>query len=121
MDIFGLLGNPVKYVVEMTASAAIGAAVYMYIKKELQGFGNTLILETKNGINNVNDPDLQKMIEYGIHYVAKRFPKAADNAKLQILIKAVQDATPNLIISDDQIRMLIEDQYDEIKDRLGKV
>jgi hypothetical protein len=121
MDILGLLGNPVKYAVEMMTSAAIGAAIYLFIKKELQAFGNTLILETKNGINNVNDPDLRKLLEYGIHYVSKRFPEASNNAKLQILIKAVQDATPNLIISDDQIRTLIEDQYDEIKDRLSKL
>lgn len=121
MNLLNLFSDPVHLLMQTLVSFGVGAAFYIIIKNQLSNIGQSFVLETKSQINNIEDPDLKEMLRHGIRYVAKRFPNATGNEKIGLLIRAVQDATPNFIISDNQVRELIEIEYDQIKNELIKI
>lgn len=120
-DIWGFASGPARPFLEWGASIAIGGTIGAYVRSELKKIGTTLILETNHKLEDISDPDLREMIRYGIRYVAKRFPDASGNRKLELLVNAIQNATPNFIISDDEIRKIIQEEYDQIKGDLSKI
>lgn len=119
---FEFLSDPfVKPLIEWTGTIVIGGLVYKAVKQELSKFGNAIVLQTKDQITSIDDPDLREMVRYAIRYAATRLPDVKGNERLEAIIKAIQDATPNFIISDDQLRDLIESEFLRIKSGLASL
>jgi len=100
---------------------ALSGLVANSIKKEFKKFGQGFTLEVNTKINSINDPDLKEMVRHAVRYGAHRFPDASGSQKLDMAIKAVQDATPNWIISDDKIKELLQNAYNDLKGDLDKI
>jgi len=113
--------NPVKPLLEWGITIAMGAAFYSLIKKEVGRLRESLFLEVNSQVTSIDDPNLRKIVKHAIRYAAKRLPDATGNERLDAVIKAVQDATPNFIISDDQLKELIQTQYTALKGQLGSL
>ena len=111
--------SPAKPLLEWGITIALGTAFYSLIKNEVVKIRNSLILEINAQVTSIDDPDLKEIVRHAIRYAAKRLPNATGNERLDLVIKAVQDATPNFIISDSQLEILIQTEYEAIKDKLS--
>lgn len=66
-------------------------------------------------INRIDDEKLREAAKSAIRFAADRMPEAEGNKKLQFAIKFVQDVTPNIIISDERVKKIIEQEYLKLK------
>lgn len=122
MDLNSLLGffNVAKPIIEVAGmvigGGVAGAGIFAFLfKKGIISIGDEIFIGTNRFINNINDEDLRVVARHVIRFVAKKMPTAENNTKLNAAIALLQKATPNLAVSDDAIKEVIQSEYDEKK------
>lgn len=118
MDVLKLVNSTV---VQWGLGLVFGGIFLGMIRSQIKKIGDGIVLAANNQINSLDDPDLKEMARHAIRYAAKRLPNSSGSDKMQAAIKAIQDATPNFIISDAQIKELIQNEYDQIKGELETI
>lgn len=121
MDIFKILSGATAPIAQWAIGIAIGGMAIKWLSDQISRIRNTIYLSVNSKISSIDDPDLKEMVRFAIRYSAKRFPDVSGDEKMLMVIKAVQDATPNWIISDEQIKTIIQSEYNSLKDQLQKI
>ena len=115
MDVLGVMNflNGVGgTIVKWGAPIVFGGYILKKIQDEVAKVRAGIVLEVNAKIKDINDPDIQEIVRHAIRYAAHRMPDASKSAQVAAVVKAVQDATPNWIISDDQVKQIIESLWD---------
>ncbi|MGE4169158.1 MAG: phage holin, LLH family [Candidatus Margulisiibacteriota bacterium] len=125
MDILGAVGNVFGGVGKQVVIWTIGGAISLFVVNEIRKFLNEIkdhiIRKVKGEVANIEDENLREAARHVVRYVAGRFPDISGDAKLQMAIKQLQDITPDILVSDDKLKVLIESAYSDFKQELKSV
>lgn len=113
----GLGKQAVMWTVGITISAFIANKIRVFISS----FTTCIVSKLKSEISNIQDENLREVARHVVKYVASQFPDVSNSDKMQMAIKKVQEMTPNIIVTDDKVKVLIESAYVDLKTQLKSI
>jgi hypothetical protein len=82
---------------------------------------SNLISNTRRGINGIKNKDLRIVARHMTRYVASTLPNISEDEQLQLVIAEVQRVMPDILISDKDVKSIIETIYQETKYELENI
>ncbi len=125
MNVLGLasdfLGSLGKQALMWTVGITISAFIANKIRVFISNFTTCIVSKLKSQISNIQDENLREIARHVVKYVASQFPDISNSDKMQMAIKKVQELTPDIIVTDDKVKVLIESAYVDLKTQLKSV
>lgn len=125
MDILNILGNFTgnfgKEIFFWTAGAALSTYLVNELRKTLSSIVDGIVKKTRIEIASIEDENLREAARHIVRYVGTQFVDAPNDEKLQVAIKKMQEITPDIIVSDEKVKVLIESAYSDFKRELKNV
>lgn len=122
MTVMEILVNPVvQKLLGWGSALTIGGYAVKKFTSILMDLKDAAIRFLDARITEIRDPEIQTAARVAVRYVAKRLPDATDDEKLQAAIKFAQDHTPDILISDERVKIAIESAYTAFKADLLKI
>lgn len=125
MDILGTVGGFFggigKDVLVWTIGGAVSILIVNEIRKFLNDLKDNMIRKVKAEIANVEDENLREAARHVVRYIAGQFPEISGDEKLQLAIKKLQEITPDILVPDDKVKVLVESAYSDFKRELQSV
>lgn len=117
----GITGALSKKVLIWTIGGAVSIFVAAQIKKFLNTMTENAIRKIKGEIANIEDENLREAARHVVRYVATQMPNENGNAKLDEAIRVLQEITPDILVSDDKLKVIIESAYTDFKNELKSI
>ena len=123
MDILGgvmdfVSGGIGKQIFGWTVGGAVSVWAVNGARKLLMDVSNQIVRKVKGEIANIEDENLQQAARHVVRYVANQLPKASSDEKLQFAIRKLQDITPDILVPDEKVKVLVESAYADFKREL---
>lgn len=116
--IFSWISKPILDNVFNVASVFFVGWIVVEAKKRIAEVVQVNVDKLRNDIQGMQDADLREIARHTVRYVAKKMPDASNDERLAYAIKRVQELTPNIVMSDDNVKVLIEYAYMQCKNEL---
>lgn len=125
MDLSGVRDFFTEGVANKILIWTIGSAVSIFvgngIRNFLQRVSDHAILKIKAQIATIQDENLKEAARHVVRYISTQMPNDTGNKKLEEAIRTLQDITPDILVSDDKLRVIIESAYLDFKSQLKQV
>ena len=122
MDILGAIGQFAgdmgKDAFMWVAGATISTYIANEIRKSLSAITDGIMNKIKVETNSIEDKDLREAARHIVRYVGNQFPDVSSDEKLRLAIKKLQEITPDILVSDEKVKVLVESAYSEFKREL---
>lgn len=105
-------------ILQYTAGAVISAWALKFLYDWHTDIQKKSIEKLQSTIDSINNEHLRNVAKDTVRWVGSVMPDAPNNVKLQEAIKKAQELTPNIIISDDKLKVFIESAYIDWKNNL---
>ena len=117
----GFMGGIGKQVLMWSIGGAISIFLAAQIQKFLKTLSDNTIRKIRGQIANIEDENLRQAARHVVRYIANSMPNETGNKKLEEAVKKLQEITPDILVSDEKVKVLIESAYREFKDELKTV
>lgn len=125
MDISGLANGVVGVIAKKVLIWSVGSAISLFvgneIRKLLQNINENVTRRIKGEIANIEDENLREAARHVVRYVASRLPNESGSDKMDIAITKLQEITPDILVTDEKLKVLIESAYLDFKNNLKNV
>lgn len=116
-----LVGDVGAGLLKWITGITISAWLFMKLKEWLSKAVSGITRRIKGHISSIEDDNLREAARCVVRYVASKIPKAEGQAKLDFAIRKLQDITPDILVSDDKVEILIQSAYNELKLELAEI
>lgn len=116
----GISNTIFQEVAKWTLGVSISAWVAVQIKKFFDNLSGQVLSKLKSEIATLDDENLRQAAVHVVRYVASTMPNASNSEKLDYAIKKVQEITPDILVSDEKVKVIIESVYAEFKKELSQ-
>jgi mevalonate kinase len=121
MDILNFITQPLVSGTLKAVGVIFAGAIAIEVRKFIQSSVSAFISKLLSETNNIKDENIRQMARHAVRYVASQMPEADNNEKLQEAIRKVQEATPDIIVSDEKVKLIVESEYSEFKRELKSI
>jgi len=116
-----ILGSAAKSILIWSVGSAVSLLVANEIRRILVKISDNVVAKIKTEISTIQDQNLKEAARHVVRYIATQLPDSTGSTKLESAIKKLQEITPDILVSDDKLKVLIESAYLDFKMDLKQI